>query len=42
MGINLRIKHFNLQSQIHVRFPILENQIGTVFAKKRETKIFLM
>jgi hypothetical protein len=25
MGINLRIKRFNLQSQIHVRFPILEN-----------------
>jgi hypothetical protein len=27
MGINLRIKRFNLQSQIHVRFPTLENQI---------------
>jgi hypothetical protein len=27
MGINLRIKRFNLQSQIHIRFPTLENQI---------------
>jgi hypothetical protein len=26
MGIHLRIKRFNLQSQIHVRFPTPENQ----------------
>jgi hypothetical protein len=27
MGINLRIKRFNLQRQIHVRFRTLKNQI---------------
>jgi hypothetical protein len=27
MDISLRIKRFNLQSQIHVRFPTSENQI---------------
>jgi hypothetical protein len=27
MGINLKIKCCNLQSEIHVRFPTLENQI---------------
>jgi hypothetical protein len=33
MGINLRIKRFNLQSQIHVRFPNLENTNEQVFQK---------
>jgi hypothetical protein len=33
MGINLKIKRFNLQSHIHVRFPSLENQIYRHFSK---------